>query len=234
MYPNVNIVVLSKYPEIFEGLQNNLEEYAKGHERILVQDGYLLEKEEGWLNIQGPPGKFVFSVNANIGLKATDPTADVLLMGDDVRLRSQGTIEALHTLAYSDLSIGLLSPRIIGGADNPMLTQPPQDVDISYTNRYIPLVCTYIKRSVIKHIGYLDERFNEAWGYDDTDFSRRAYMSGFKLAVTPLVEVTHGLRKKGSESLIRNEKGDSAVLHALDAIHARIYSQKWGDVNKEW
>lgn len=166
----------------------------------------------------------------NLGLSVIDPESDVLLIGDDVRFTSTQSIEKLHDLAYADDTLGLLSPRILGGADNPLLLDPPQDKDISYTERYIPLVCTYIRRSVLKDIGNLDaEAFGEGWGWDDVDFSRRTRNAGYILGVTPRVEVIHGIKRRGSESLIRNEKGDHEAMQKLDDINAQAYFKKWGD-----
>ena len=39
--------------------------------------------------------------------------------------------------------------------------------------------CMLIKREVIERIGYLDERFGIG-GFDDTDYSMRAYRAGYK------------------------------------------------------
>lgn len=187
----------------------------------------LDEVVPGWYNIQGPEGKFVFSVNANLGLKAVDPDADVLLVGDDVRFKEPESVDKLFHLAHADSEIGILSPKILGGADNPLQMNPPTGT--TYSDRYLALVCTYIKRGVINKIGYLDESFNTGWGWDDVDYSRRARQAGFKLAVTSEVEVIHGVRKRGSETLIRSEKGEHKAMQAQDDIHAQIYLKKWGD-----
>lgn len=197
---------------------------------MLVKDGYLITEDKGWLVAQGPSGPFCYSHNVNLGLSLVDPDADVLLMGDDVRFKDSDTIKKLHLLAYSDSSIGILSPRIIGGADNTLLTDPPQEYDFVYTERYIPLVCAYIKRRILKEVGGLDaETFSTAWGWDDVDYSRRVRNAGFTLGVTPMVEVIHGVERKGTESLFRNEKGDHAAMKSLDDINAQEYFKKWGD-----
>ena len=136
----------------------------------------------------------------------------------------------MFALAYSDAHIGILSPRILGGADNPLLTETPQGQDITYSERYIPLVCSYIKRKALNKIGGLDaESFNKGWGWDDVDFSRRVRQAGFILGVTPRGEVIHGVSRKGAESLIRNEKGDHDAMQKLDDINAQEYFKKWGD-----
>jgi hypothetical protein len=228
----VAIVTLSRYSDLFDGLTDNLNKYAANFDRVLVKDGYLIDDSHSWYTVQGPEGKFVYSVNANLGLRVTDPDSDVLLIGDDVRLSDYSTIGTLYRLAHSSNEIGMLSPRILGGADNPLQTNPPTDADITYSDRYLALVCTYIKRNAIIKTGYLDERFSAGWGWDDVDYSRRMRNAGFKLAVTPKVSVIHGVNRKGSESLVRNEKGDSKAIQAQDDLNARLYFEKWGDNSK--
>jgi hypothetical protein len=225
----VAIVTLSKYPEIFDSFQENINTFLPGIDRVLVKDGYLIDTESGWYTIQGPPGKFVYSVNANLGLKAVDPAADIFLIGDDVRLKDLQVLERLQALSDTNGKIGMLSPKILGGADNVLQTNPPIEHDVTYSDRYLALVATYIKREVVDSVGFLDEAFSEGWGWDDVDYSRRVRQAGFLLGVTPRVEVIHGLRKKGSESLIKNEKGDSKAMQKQDEINALKYFEKWGD-----
>jgi GT2 family glycosyltransferase len=196
----------------------------------LVKDGYLVTEEKSWLVAQGPSGPFCYSTNVNLGLSLVDKDADVLLMGDDVRFKSVDTIERLYAQAYLDPTIGILSPRIIGGADNPLLTDPPQEQDVVYTERYIPLVCAYLKRRMLSQVGQLDaENFSKGWGWDDVDLSRRVRLAGFTLGVATRIEVIHGVKRRGSESLIRNEKGDHDALQKLDNINAQEFFKKWGD-----
>ena len=222
------IVTLSRYPDLLEGLTENLNQFAPNFDRVLVKDGYLIDESTvGWYTVPGPEGKFVYSVNANLGLKAVDPDSDILLIGDDVRLKTADTVETLFNIAYSNESLGMLSPKICGGADNPLQTNPTSD--LAFSDRYLALVCTFIKRSVRAKVGLLDERFNLGWGWDDVDYSRRVRQAGFTLGVTARVEVVHGIKRLGSESLIRNEKGDSKAMKAQDELNAKLYFDKWGD-----
>ena len=229
----VCILTLSRYPDLFAGLDDNINEFASNQDRVVILDGFMIEYPKGWLAARGPSGPFCYAHNVNLGLSLTDPDADILLMGDDVRLKDTNAIRKLHDLAYSDDTLGMLSPLIIGGADNPLLLDPPQDRDISYTERYIPLVCTYIKRNALNAVGSLDaEAFSKGWGWDDVDFSRRVRNEGFNLGVTPRVEVIHGVKRRGTESFFRNEKGDHEAMRKLDDINAQAYLQKWGDNQK--
>lgn len=226
------IVVLSKYADIWQDFDLNVKQFATGFDQVLVRDGYLIQNTAGWKMVQGPK-KFDMAGNANLGWKATDPGRDILYIGDDVRFLETNTVERLRDLAYSDSQIGLLSPMIIGGADNPLQTNPPQDRNLAYSDRYLALVCTYIKRDVIDKVGYLDEEtFRGVYGNDDADYSRRVRNAGYRLAVAPQIKVKHGLDHRGTETFLRNLGGYEEDLNASISEADRRYQAKWGDLVK--
>jgi hypothetical protein len=229
---NVAIVALSKYQDIFTGFQSNIDKFAPEYDRVLVLDGHLIENAKHWKIVQGYK-PFQMAGNANLGWKAVDPESDIFYLGDDVRLTDTGTIERLRAIAYSDPKIGMVSPKIIGGADNPLQTNPPEDKPIVYSERYLALVCTYIKREVINNVGFLDEvTFRDCYGNDDADYSRRVRNAGYKLAVHPQVQVKHGVDHTGTETFIRNLGGYKEDLEAMIAEHDKRYLAKWGDLVK--
>ena len=225
----VTIVALSKYLDIFQGFEKNLDDFAPGIDRILVADGRLIpEYPKGWLYVRGPK-KFSMAGNANLGWGAAGKLADILYIGDDVRLTQQGTVEKLQELAYSDPKIGMISPRILGGADNPLQTDPPADKEIVYSERYLALVCTYIKREVLDKVGYLDEETFCGYGAEDADLSKRVRLAGYSLAVAPQVEVKHGLASKGTETFLRNTGGYYEDIQAQADANEEAYFKKWGE-----
>ncbi len=224
----ITLVALGKYDDIFQGFRENVEKYVDKNRvyKVFVQDGRLITNTEGWLVKYGPK-KFSMAGNANLGWKAVDPTSDILYLGDDVRFKQEGTVEELCKLAYSDPAIGMLSPRICGGADNPLQTDPPTDKNIVYSDRYLALVCTYIKREVIEKVGYLDEETFKGYGSDDVDYSRRVMEAGYRLAVAPNVEVQHGINHRGTETFMRNVGGYYEDIQAEADANAKAYEEKW-------
>jgi GT2 family glycosyltransferase len=229
----VAIVSLSKYPELFTGLDENLKKFVPqvNVDKVLVRDGVLIESAPGWYMVDGPED-FNFSGNVNLGLKSVDENSDVLFISDDVRLTNENTVEHLMNYAYSDPQIGLLAPRVIGPADNPLQTDPPQDQDVVFSERYIVFVCLYIKRSVIESVGYMDKETFNGYGWDDVDYSRRVKNAGFKLAITPRVEVIHGVTRKGTETFLKSEKGLWSRLEKQNEHNAQVFLAKWGDNEK--
>ena len=242
----VTIVVLSKYRNIFDEFARNIDKYASHYRKVLVMDGLDADAPMNfpgdWLPLHGP-AKFSMAGNANQGWRAVQESHDILYIGDDCKFTSRDDVKNLYDLAYSDTAIGLLSPKIIGGADNPLQTNPP-NADLVYTNRSLALVCTYIKRAVINKVGYLDEKtFPGTYGWEDYDFCRRVVSAGFKMAVTPRVEVIHGIERgplddrkmgKGTETFFRNLDWDESKLNEQIESNKQAYFQKWGDTKVEF
>ncbi len=231
----VTLVVLGKYPQLFNGFVENAELYAKNFSKVLVRDGDSILCPASWRMVQGP-AKFSMAGNANLGWRAAPSTHDLLYIGDDVRFLHHNTIEDLRRLAYSDKEIGLISPKIVGGADNPLQTNPP-DETIVYSERHLALICTYIKREVIDKIGYLDDETFVGYGFDDVDYCRRVRNAGYKLAVAPMVSVQHGVRRmdngeirKGTETFIRNHDGSYDPIQAQCDANELAYKRKWKEV----
>jgi GT2 family glycosyltransferase len=212
----ITLVVLGKYKDIFSSFRESAEKYLGNIPKILVRDGHDIPDPPGWIVIQGPQ-KFGMARNANLGLRAAPH--DVLYCGDDIQFTQPDTLKILCELAYRDPDIGILSPRIRGGANNLLQRQPP-DRDISYAARNVCFPCVYLKRAVFHAIGYLDERFVE-YGYDDDLFCRKAVKAGFKLAVTPRVTVIH----ESMSTFTRNHGGDVWPVWEQMERNRQLYEQ---------
>ena len=234
--PKVTLVVLAKYPVIFNGFYGNANEYAPKVEKILVRDGNeVICPGRDWTLIQGPD-KFSMAGNANIGWKAVPDTNDILYIGDDVRFLQNNTIEDLRNIAYGYPRLGLLSPKIIGGADNSLQTNPPNET-VVFSERHLALICTYIKREVINAVGYLDDETFVGYGFDDVDYCRRVRNAGYTLAVAPTISVQHGVRKmdngetrKGTETFIINNEGTYDAIQAQCDANELAYKKKWNEL----
>lgn len=217
----VTIVVLGKYPEIFNGFRDNVNTLFPNIPKVLVRDGALIVPPTWslWKLVQGPP---VFSMpgNGNLGWQNVPANHDMLYVGDDVRFLQGNTIELLQTAAYADPSIGLLSPRVIGGVGNPLQrTESPER--ILYSERGLCFVCVLFKRKVIDKVGYMDPMFGGAYGYDDDDYCHRVRLAGFKLAVNPHVQVEH--RHAGGTFM--KARGTAGVSLS---VNAGKFMKKWG------
>lgn len=232
MTRKVTLCVMARFSEIFELCRESLDHFAPDQPKILVRDTDEIAPPPGWTVVQGPL-EFSYSGNRNLAWRAADSESDLFDIGDDVRLIDPSTIEQLQAIAYSDPRIGILSPKIIGGAGNPMQNNPPTS-PISYTRMRIPLIATYIKRDVVDGIGYMDEQFS-GYGFDDTDYCRRIHLAGYRLGVTPCVSVRHGaLGYSLMSTSLKKYGGDLSALEAQRAENQALYLKKWGDVTREW
>lgn len=230
----VTIVSLGRYLDLFEGLDTNVKTNGyEGYGKVFVRDGALIESVPGWKLVEGPQSEgFSYAKNLNLGLRACDPESDIFVISDDVRLKGPGTIETLQREAHSLPEIGMLSPRIDGGADNPIQTS--KNIGIVFSNRYLAMACFYLKKEILRDVGFLDEeRFCGGYGWDDVDYCRRIALKGFKLAVSNSVEVKHGMKRLGTESFIRNAKGYYDSVQKQADSNESLYFQKWNDRKKE-
>jgi hypothetical protein len=244
---DTTIVVLSKYPTILEQFVKYKDLYAKDTRCVLVVDGGSILKEHipyDWHVVYGPQ-KFSMAGNATMGWMNVPYTNDILYMGDDVLFQQPNTVEELRRLAYSDPKIGMLSPRIIGGADNPLQKQE-SDKELIYSNRYLALVCTFIKREVVDKVGYLDDKTFVGYGWEDCDYSRRVVNAGYKLAVAPQLYVQHGVFRvqnpetgegvtgRGTETFMRNENWEYDKIQEQTDVNKWAYEHKWKDTKQEF
>lgn len=234
LLPSVTLVVLAKYTAIFNGFIENANEYEPHVEKILVRDGHEVCCPS-WKTIQGPE-KFSMAGNANLGWRAVSLNDDILYIGDDVRFLQKNTIAGLRDLAYAHPDVGLLSPKIVGGADNSLQTNPP-NADIVFSERHLALICTYIKREVINKVGYLDEETFVGYGFDDVDYCRRVRNAGYKLAIDPSISVQHGVQRmdngelrKGTETFIINSRGVYDTIQAQCDANELAYKKKWKEL----
>jgi hypothetical protein len=216
----VTIAVLGKFPDIFNGFVESAERYLPSIPKVFVRDGSEITMPTGdkWTNLQGTP-PFNNAGYANLAWQAAAPDSDILYCGDDVRFLQGDTWQLLQEIAYSDPKIGMLSPRIIGAAGNALQTNPKPE-GITYSNQRLALICTYIKREVINTVGYMDPIFGGSYGYDDDDYNYRVRLSGYKLAVTPRVNVEH---KHAASTFTRTGPGADCRPGDLK------FRAKWGD-----
>lgn len=232
--PNVTIVSMGLYPDLFQGMTRNLSEHeCTTYDRVFVQDGHLIPHTNGWKTVYGPE-QFSYSHNLNLGIKASDPSHDIFILSDDVRFKVRDTVETLRVAAHADPNIGMLSPHIDGGADN--ILQTCAGHGLVNSNRYLAMACVYLKRKTINEVGLLDEdTFSTgAYGWDDVDYCRQVFTKGLKLAVYYGVSVKHGVERNGTDTFVRGVKGSQAELNKQLTANEALYVRKWGDNKREW
>ena len=160
-----------------------------------------------WVEGQKP---FVFARAINAGVKAAEPDADIVILGDDVRFE---TPNAIWELCRASKGESVVVPEVVG-----VCGQPAQRHGATNTTAcWVAFICAYIPRKVWDAVGGLDERFI-GYGYDDVDWCRRAAGHG-EIRIAHDVTVNHL-----HESSFRTQPN----FHEKYQTNRMIYLDKWG------
>lgn len=149
-----------------------------------------------------------FSVNVNRGLRAADPTHDVVLLNSDV-IPLRGWLESLQHAAHAADDIAVVGAKLLypdnriqygGTVRNP---RAPEWFDHRY--RFKPSdwgpanvagptlaatgACMYIRRQALDRLGPFDEALPMA--YEDVDYCLRAWQAGMQVRYEPAAQLHH-------------------------------------------
>ncbi len=143
----------------------------------------------------------------NIGIRATTPDHDVLLLNNDIVIPQNGWLEEIQRVAYSAGDIGVVGCRLIlpdgrllhAGAYMPLgsfwgqqIGSLEKDVNQYNADRDVQGIvgaCMYIKRVVLDAIGPLNEAFFSY--FEDTDYCLGAAEAGFRTVCAGGVTLIH-------------------------------------------
>lgn len=224
------IVIPNKYPDILMKAFESWFRFRTKPVRVIVVGDNHSHKFYNFETLESE-GKFIFSKSANIGIRAAEPD-DVILMNDDVHLTHLHSLQWLFEAAYSDQSIGIISPLIDGAVGNVYQNSwrarelwkdcPAVYGDIMYRGGtsfdYVSFACVYLKRAMLDQIGLMDEYTFVDYGRDDTDLCIRAVRAGWRIAITRKVVMRHGeggvdycRGKNWNVTFSRDGRGDSKV-----------------------
>jgi GT2 family glycosyltransferase/glycosyltransferase involved in cell wall biosynthesis len=176
-----------------------------------------------------------FAANVNRGLRATDPTRDVVVLNSDTEALPSW-LECLQYAAHRYDDIGIVGAQLqypdgriqFGGTVRNR--DAPQWFDHRY--RFKPAgwgpadqtspalavtgACMYVRREVIERVGLLDERY--AMAYEDVDWCLRAWQAGFRVMYFPAARLVH------HESVTRGTE-----LGERERDSQRLFWERWSD-----
>jgi GT2 family glycosyltransferase/glycosyltransferase involved in cell wall biosynthesis len=176
-----------------------------------------------------------FAANVNRGLRAADPTRDVVVLNSDVEALPSW-LECLQYAAHRYEDIGIVGAQLqypdgriqFGGTVRNR--DAPQWFDHRY--RFKPAgwgpadqtspalavtgACMYVRREVIERVGLLDERY--AMAYEDVDWCLRAWEAGFRVIYFPAAQLVH------HESVTRGTE-----LGERERESQRLFWERWSD-----
>jgi GT2 family glycosyltransferase len=202
---------------------------------------YLKEFEANTVQVIYRKQNGGFGKAVNTGFKeaiSKHPNQDVILLNSDI-VAHDGWLAALQYGAYEHhKDVGIVGPKLLypdgriqsGGSYRN--TEAPEWFDHYYRFQprdYGPAnvpqfcigvtgACMYIKASLIKKIGMLDEKF--PFAFEDADYCLRAWQLGIRTLYYPASELTH------HESASRPK---NKTLKPKEVASIKIFWDKWGD-----
>jgi GT2 family glycosyltransferase len=144
----------------------------------------------------------------------------VCIMNNDT-VPAPGWLERMVDFAQGHKDVGLVNPVCNGHGATPIevYAKGLEREEGSYMEmNQCQGFCMLIKREVISKVGYLDESFGIG-GYDDTDYSMRAYLAGYRCVAIRDAYVYHRLHGSFDHAGNRAE---------WVKRNQRIYYEKWG------
>ena len=196
---------------------------------ILIDNGSEFETKNYLKNLEKNRPKEVMLVNndenlgfvkaVNQGLKHSD-SPYVCIMNNDT-IPAPGWLERMIEFADSHDEVGLVNPQCDGHGNMP-LDEYAQILSRD-RGKYMEMnqcqgFCMLIKREAVERVGYLDEAFGIG-GFDDTDYSMRAHIAGYRCVAIKDAYVYHRLHSSFNASGDRED---------WVRRNRRIYYDKWG------
>ncbi len=138
---------------------------------------------------------------ANVGL-ALSTAPYVVLMNDDVEVKTDGWLELLRSAFNTSPVVGAVAPAKAlrahyhssrpANSDAPTVFFPNLSLE-GFGIGHVPISfwCVMFSRAALEEVGYLDERLGHGYGGDDDDWQARAHLAGWEIAVHPQVDVRH-------------------------------------------
>jgi GT2 family glycosyltransferase len=103
---------------------------------------------------------------------------------------------------------------------NEILESSPLNGRVEYQKRMIAFFCVMMRRSLVKEIGYLDERFGMGFG-DDDDYCKRVLYANFKIAIALDTYIYHAHRTTFKSAYQERQ------IKAMQDANLEILNLKW-------
>lgn len=231
------IIINYRTPQLVIDCLSSLEQEVEiGRDRVVVVDNCSGDNSleliteavkqnqwNNWVTIVPSPVNGGFSAGNNVGIKAVDAQAYLLLNSDTIV--RPGAIATLYEVMEKYPEAGLISPRLewpdetpqiscfrnhspiselINSAATGFITKMLKSFDVPipvsdepFEPDWTSFACVLIRREVIEQIGLMDEGY--FMYYDDVDYCRMARNAGWQVVHYPKARVVH--LRGGSGSL---------------------------------
>ncbi|VXD21640.1 Glycosyl transferase, family 2 [Planktothrix serta PCC 8927] len=205
-----------------------------------------------WVKLLASPVNGGFSAGNNLGMKAIEADAYLLLNSDTIV--RPGAISSLLHAWKTHPEAGLISPRLewpdstpqiscfryhsplsqlIDAAATGPVTKLFQQYDVpmevsntSFEPEWTSFACVLIRREVIQQIGFMDEGY--FMYFDDVDYCRRVHQAGWQILHWPEARVVH--LRGGSGSVKADMAARRRPRPYLYASRSRYFAKFYGIV----
>jgi GT2 family glycosyltransferase len=205
---------------------------------------------QSWVKLIASPVNGGFSAGNNVGIKAIEAEAYLLLNSDTIV--RQGSINTLLEGMKNNPQVGILSPRLewldgtpqiscfryhspwselIDGASTSVITNLLKNFDVPLPvceepihPQWTSFACVLIRRKVIEQIGLMDEGY--FMYFDDVDYCRQARKAGWEILHLPEARVVH--LRGGSSSTKKDVNQRKRPPSYLYASRSRYYAKFYG------
>ncbi|WP_228041687.1 glycosyltransferase family 2 protein [Planktothrix mougeotii] len=203
-----------------------------------------------WVQLLPSPVNGGFSAGNNLGIKAIEAEAYLLLNSDTIV--RPGALSSLLHAWKTHPEAGLISPRLewpdstpqiscfryhsplsqlIDAAATGMITKLFQQYDVPmevsntpYQPQWTSFACVLIRREVIEQIGFMDEGY--FMYFDDVDYCRRVNQAGWQILHWPEARVVH--LRGGSGSVKLDMAARRRPRSYLYASRSRYFAKFYG------
>ncbi|VXD10993.1 glycosyltransferase family 2 protein [Planktothrix paucivesiculata] len=216
----------------------------------LLQQTIIDNQWFSWVKLLASPVNGGFSAGNNLGMKAIEAEAYLLLNSDTIV--RQGAISSLLHAWKTHPEAGIISPRLewpdgtpqiscfryhspisqlIDAAATGPITKLFQqyDVPIAVSNtpfepEWTSFACVLIRQQVIQQIGLMDEGY--FMYFDDVDYCRRVHQAGWQILHWPEARVVH--LRGGSGSVKADMAAQRRPRPYLYASRSRYFAKFYG------
>lgn len=164
------------------------------------------------LSFVNDQSNFCYARRVNLAIRACVPD-DVVIMGDDVELR---TLSGFDLLA-EEAPLRLLAASVVGRVGPWWQKEGQNHAEVPF----VSFTCLYIPRMVLDAVGLLDESF-PGYGYEDTDYCLRARRTGFSCGVSGRVVIEHSVKIKSAFASAFPQN-----LPEMEAVARAAFADKW-------
>lgn len=162
-------------------------------------------------------GDFSFARSVNLGFLVAGER-DVVVMGDDVELVSDGGFDLLQ----EEAPLRILACAVRGRVGPWWQREGQEHPEVPF----VSFVCVYLPAQVIRMVGPLEEAF-PGYGYEDTDYCLRARRMGLSCGVSRVL-VEHGVALKSAFATVH--KG---ALPEMESRARQAFEEKWRSLPHE-